>query len=103
MYKLVAIYKIPNDKDAFEKHYEEVHTPLTLKIPKMKEFRIGRVKGSPMGKSDLHVIAEMCFETETDFKDAMGTKEAMESGKDAMGFAKDIVSLHIVDETVTHP
>lgn len=101
MFKLVAIYKIPADKDAFEKHYREVHTPLTLKVPKMKEFRLGRVFGTPRGPSDLHLIAEMCFETKEDFKEAMATEEAMNSGKDLMGFAKDIVSVHFVEESTT--
>ena len=101
MYKLVAIYKIPNDKDAFEKHYQEVHTPLALKIPYMKEFRLSRVFGSPTGKSDLYLQAEMCFATKDDFEKGAGSKESMESGKDLMSFAKDIVSIHFMEETVT--
>lgn len=101
MFKLVALYKIPNDKDAFENHYAEVHTPISLKIPHLKELRINRVFGGPTGKSDLHLIAELCFNTKEDFKAAMGTKEAAASGKDLMSFAKDIVSVHFVEETVT--
>ena len=101
MFKLVAIYKIPNDKDAFEKHYQEVHTPLTMKVPKMKEFRLNRVFGSPTGTSDLHLIAEMCFATKDDFKEAMKTTEARDSGMDLMKFAKEIVSVHFVEEKVT--
>ena len=99
MYKLIAIYKIPNDKDAFEKHYQEVHTPLSLKVPQMKEFRISRVFGTPAGASNLHLIAEMCFEDKNSFKSAMKTKEAMDSGKDLLNFAKDIVSVHFAEET----
>jgi uncharacterized protein (TIGR02118 family) len=101
MFKLVAIYKVPSDIENFEKHYEEIHTPLTMKIPKMKEFRLNRVFGSPTGKSDLHMMAEICFASKDDFKSGMGTKEAMESGKDAFKFAGDIVSIHFVEETVT--
>ncbi|MFZ4714087.1 MAG: EthD family reductase [Bacteriovoracaceae bacterium] len=101
MFKLVAIYKIPNDKDAFEKHYQEVHAPLTMKVPLLKEFRLNKIFGGPMGASDLHVIAEMCFATKDDFKSAMKSPEAAASGKDLMSFAKEIVSVHFAEETVT--
>ncbi len=100
MFKLIAIYKIPNDKNAFENHYKEVHTPITKKIPLMKEVRINKVFGGPTGKSDLHLIAELCFASKEDFKKAMGTPEAAASGKDLMSFAKDIVSVHFAEEEV---
>ena len=100
MFKLIAIYKIPNDKDAFEKHYKEVHTPLTLKVPQMKELRVSRIFGSPSGPSNLHLMAEMCFADKQDFKEAMKSSEAKKSGADLMGFAGDIVSVHFAEETI---
>jgi len=100
MYKLIAIYKKPENTDEFEKYYSETHTPLTKKIPNLKEFRVNKVFGGPTGNSDLHVIAELCFEDKATFKEAMATKEAMESGKDAFKFAGDIVSVHFAEETL---
>lgn len=98
MFKLVAIYKIPKEAEAFEKHYKEIHTPLTQKIPLMKEIRLNKIFGGPTGKSDLHLIAELCFASKDDFKKAMSTPEAMASGKDLMTFAKDLVSVHFAQE-----
>ncbi len=103
MYKLIAHYKIPNDKGAFEKHYKEVHTPITKKIPLIKEIRINKVFGGPTGKSDLHLIAELCFASKEDFKSAMGTPEAAASGADLMSFAKEIVSVHFAQEEIVKP
>jgi uncharacterized protein (TIGR02118 family) len=100
MYKLIAIYKTPSDLDKFESHYNEVHTPITKKIPNLKELRVNKVFGTPTGKSDLHLIAELCFSDKATFKEAMSTKEAMESGKDLMGFAGDIVSVHFAEQTL---
>ena len=100
MFKLVAVYKVPENKDAFESHYKEVHMPLTVKIPRIKEVRMNRVFGGPMGKSELHLITELCFVSKEDFKAAMSTPEAMASGKDAMSFAKNLVSVHFAEETV---
>ncbi len=100
MYKLIATYKTPNNVEDFEKHYQDVHAPITKKIPNLKELRINRVFGAPNGKPELYMVAELCFATKDDFKSAMGTKEAMESGKDLMGFAGDIVSVHFAQESV---
>lgn len=98
MYKLIAIYKIPNDKDAFQKHYAEVHTPLAKKVPGLKEIRLNKVFGTPRGESDLHLIAELCFENKDAWKAAMKSEENMAAGKDLMSFAKDIVSIHFAEE-----
>lgn len=100
MYKLIAIYKIPNDIDAWEKHYVEVHTPLVKKVPSMKELRLNRITGTPRGASDLHVIAEMVFENKDDFKAGMSSEENMACGKDLFNFAKEIVSVHFAKEEV---
>ena len=100
MYKLIAIYKIPNDKDAWEKHYSEVHTPLVQKVPGLKEIRLNRITGTPRGDSDLHVIAEVVFENKDDFKMGMSSEENMAAGKDAFSFAKEIVSIHFAKEEV---
>ncbi len=36
MYKVTVLYKHPTDQKAFEKYYQETHTPIALKIPKLK-------------------------------------------------------------------
>ncbi len=101
MYKVIAVYKVPENKDAFDSHYKEVHEPITLKIPGMSEFRVNKVFGGPTGESNLYMIAEMCFSDKDSWKNAMKTKEMMESGKDAMNFAGKLVSVHFAQEEVT--
>lgn len=100
MYKVIAVYKVPENKEAFESHYKEVHEPITLKIPGMTEFRVNKIFGGPTGSSELYMIAEMCFADKNSWKDAMKTKEMMESGKDAMKFAGKLVSVHFAEEKV---
>ena len=46
------------------------------------------------------MIAEMCFENKDAWKAAMKTPEMMESGKDAMKFAGDAVSVHFAEELI---
>lgn len=92
------MFKVPNDVQSFDKYYEEIHTPLSKKVPGIKELRVSKVFGTPRGKSDLHLIAEFVFATKEDFKNAMNSPEMMNSGKDIPNFAKDLVSLHFAEE-----
>ncbi len=103
MFKVIAVYKVPADdaaKAAFEDHYKNVHTPICLKIPGIKELRTNKIFGGPTGASHLHMVAEMVFENKDSWKAAMKTSEMMESGKDAMKFAGDLVSVHFAEETI---
>lgn len=102
MYKVIAVYRVPSEeaKAQFEEHFQKVHTPLCLRIPGIKELRINKIFGGPTGSSNLQMVAEMCFENKDSWKAAMKTPEMMESGKDAMKFAGDLVSVHFAEETI---
>jgi len=104
MFKVIAVYKVPADEAAkakFEDHYKNIHTPICLKIPGIKELLTNKIFGGPTGTSNLHLVAEMCFENKDAWKAAMKTSEMMESGKDAMKFAGDLVSVHFAEEAIT--
>jgi uncharacterized protein (TIGR02118 family) len=97
MFKMIAIYKVPADTEAFSKWYAN-HMEIAKKVPLVKEFRISKVTGTPRGASDLHLITELCFATKEDFKTAMSSPENMAAGKDAFTNYKDIVSVHFAEE-----
>jgi len=96
--KLVALYRKPADIEAFERHYFDVHMPLVAKTPHLETTRVGRVKGSPMGESPYHLMAEMVFPSAALFDEAMKSPENRAAGKDLMSFAKDIVTLFVAEE-----
>ena len=105
MYKVIAVYRAPTDDTAkakFEDHFQNIHAPICMRIPGIKELRVNKIFGGPTGTSNLHLIAEMCFENKDAWKIAMKTPEMMESGKDAMKFAGDAVSVHFAEEIITH-
>lgn len=97
MYKMIAIYKQPSDAAAFDVWYNE-HKNIAKNIPLVHEFRFNKITGGPRGASELYLIAELVFKTIEDFKTAMGSPENMAAGKDAFGFAKDIISIHFAHE-----
>ena len=98
MVKLMALYRHPEDKEAFDKHYEDIHTPLTKKIPGLKQMKVSHIVGSPQGDSDYYLMAEMYYEDHAAMKKAMKTEEAKASAKDLQSFAGDLVTMMIGEE-----
>lgn len=97
MVKLVAIYKKPENVEEFDQHYNEVHAPLAAKMPGLVKLEVNQVYGGPTGESNLHLIAEMFFETKEALQNALASAEGRAAGKDLMGFAGKIVSMHFAE------
>ncbi|KAB2337696.1 EthD family reductase [Cytobacillus depressus] len=96
MAKLIALYKHPENKEAFDKHYFETHVPLTEKIPGLRKMEVTRIIGSPMGgKGKYYLMCEMYYDSLEALQSAMRTDEGKASGKDAMKFAGDLITLMI--------
>lgn len=102
MYKVIAVYKAFDEskRAQLEEHFKTVHTPICLRIPGIKEVRVNKVFGGPIGPSNLSQVVEMVFESKDAWKAAMKTPEMMESGKDAVKTFGDLVSVHFAEENI---
>ncbi|MEO6845213.1 MAG: EthD family reductase [Ginsengibacter sp.] len=78
MARMIAIYKTPEDKATFDKHYFEVHIPLAKKLPGIQKYDVSK---SPIisttGDSDTYLIGTLHF----DSLDAIKAAFASEVGK----------------------
>lgn len=95
--KLVALYRKPEDVGSFLDHYEQVHLPLVAKTPHPEKTVVGKVTGSPMSEPPYFLMAEMFFADAASFNSAMKSPENRAAGKDLMGFARDLVTLMVVE------
>lgn len=95
MTKLIALYRTPADVAAFDKHYDEVHTPLVRKYPGLRKLEITRVTGAPIGETKYHLLAEMSFDDKAAMDAALASPEGRAVVKDLMSFAADIVIVFI--------
>ena len=93
MVKLVALYRKPQDTQAFDDHYFNIHAPLIKKLPGLRRFEVCRVTGAPIGESKYHLIAEMYFENREALDAAMASPEGKTSAKDLMSFAAELVTI----------
>lgn len=99
MVKLIALYKHPENKAAFDDHYFNTHAPLTAKIPGLRKMEVTRIVDSPMGgEGKYYLMCEMYYDSHEALQEAMRTDEGKASGKDAMKFAGDIITLMIGEE-----
>ncbi len=93
MIKLLALYRTPDDPDAFMSHYRDVHLPLAKKVPGLISSEVTRIASTMMGEQGNFLLADLRFEDEASFKIAMKSSENAEAGKDLMNFAGDLVTL----------
>jgi uncharacterized protein (TIGR02118 family) len=88
VFQLTALYNHPEDVEAFDKHYDEVHGPLAVKFPGLQRFTISRPGPDPDGnKPAYHLIAVLDWADEAAFQAAAGSPEMEAALADLPNFA----------------
>lgn len=103
MVKLIALYRTPPDPAAFDRHYAEVHTPLILKVPGLLGMRVNRPAAHLYGEPQYYLMSELLFADRDAYDRAMASPENRTAGKDLMSFARDLVTMAVVEETTIRP
>jgi uncharacterized protein (TIGR02118 family) len=93
MYKLVALFKHPENVEEFDRHYDQIHAPLMRAVPGLERMVVSRGLRSFGADSPYYLIAEMHFADRDAFKTAMASDENKAAGKDVMGFAGSLVTM----------
>ncbi len=97
MIRLIALYKMPEDKAAFDKHYDEVHTPLVKKMPGLKKLEVARITGAPIGEPKYYLICDMYFDNQDAMNAALASPEGKATARDLMSFASTLVTLFFAE------
>lgn len=86
--KLTVVYGTPDDAEAFDRHYHDVHMPIVGRYPGLDRVEVARVVGGPGGTpSPYHLIAEMYFADHDALNAALSSDAGRESGRDFRGIA----------------
>jgi len=86
--KLTIVYGAPDDGDAFDRHYHDVHMPIVERWPGLERAEVARVTGGPGGSSSpYHLITELYFADADALNGALGSDAGREAGKDFMTIA----------------
>lgn len=66
MYKIVALWSAPKpqDVDAFESYYHEIHVPKAAVVPGLRKLALTRIDAGLEGApAPFYRVAELCFDS----------------------------------------
>lgn len=88
MIRLLVLYGQPEDPEAFDRHYQEVHIPIAKKMKGLKKWTIGKVEGTPDGApSPYYYVADLFMETREDFDQLLSSPEGLAAVNDVPNYA----------------
>ena len=90
MVELIVLYKTPNDPKHFEKHYREVHGPMTTKLPGVKSYSYGPVRAVDGGAVEFFWYWSGTFDTTQAAIDAMASPEGQAGTADVPNYYHDV-------------
>src|SRR5919106_4865700 len=98
MVRLIALFDQPDDTDAFDAHYRNVHAPIVRRYPGLRDLRLTRP--AAVGRSTApYLVAEMVFDGRADLDAALASEPGIESGRDLRNFAGAGVTRLVVDDS----
>jgi len=88
MYKVTVLYNHPNDADAFEKYYSEIHLPLAKKIPNVDHAEFTKFLPGPDGNSAAYYrMAELYFASDALLMEALQSSDGQAAATDIPKFS----------------
>ncbi|MGH2429616.1 MAG: EthD family reductase [Candidatus Limnocylindria bacterium] len=98
MPRLIALYNVPEDADAFDAHYRDVHSPIVSRYPNLRDVRLTKLAGVGGREAPYYLMAEMTFDSFANLSDALGSEAGAESAKDLRNFASAGVTLFVAPD-----
>src|ERR671925_678903 len=98
MPRLVVLYNAPDDPDAFDSHYRDVHTPIVTRYPNLRDLRLSKLAGVGGRESPFYLMAEMSFDSFGELDEALASEAGAESARDLRNFAGAGVAMFIAPD-----
>ncbi|KZF06287.1 ethyl tert-butyl ether degradation protein EthD [Rhodococcus sp. EPR-157] len=85
--RVAVCYGAPEDPDAFDRHYADVHVPLARAVPGLVDFTWGTLDSLDDAPPPYYAIASLFFADEASLKAGLASTEMKAAGKDLRNFA----------------
>ena len=96
--RLIALYSQPDDSDAFDAHYRDVHSPIVRRYPRIRGIRLTKADGVGGRMPAYYLLAEMSFDSRADLDEALASDAGQQSARDLRNFAAAGVTLFVADD-----
>jgi uncharacterized protein (TIGR02118 family) len=96
MVKFLVLYNTPEDPEAFERHYRDVHIPLTKKLPGLRRYTVSRHATAIRGGEPYYLIAELEWDDMAALQKAFQSPEGQAAAQDVPNLASGTGVLSMV-------
>lgn len=98
MAKVIAMYGIPADREAFDRYYFDKHVAIAKKLPGLRSYEVTRGSITTLdGIAPYHMIATLTFDSVAAVQAALASPEGRATAADLANFATGGVELMIAD------
>lgn len=87
MVRFLVLYPQPDDPEAFDRHYREVHIPLAKKLPGLRRYTVSRNPGAVRGGQPFYLVAELDWDDMEAVQQAFASPEGKAASEDVPTFA----------------
>jgi uncharacterized protein (TIGR02118 family) len=87
MVRFLVLYDTPPDPEAFDRHYREVHIPLTKKLQGLRRYTISRNAAPIRGGKPYYLVAELDWDDMAALQQAFQSPEGQATAADVPKFA----------------
>ncbi len=100
MHTLTAIYRAPENKEEFDNHYRNIHTPLVKQMEGLRKLEVSWIErmltpGNDTLPAAPHLVCTMYFDDANAVKASMKSPGGVAAAQDLMSFAGPLVSMII--------
>jgi uncharacterized protein (TIGR02118 family) len=80
---MVVIYRTPADREAFDKHYFDVHIPMAKRLPGLRSYHVSKAPiVAVAGWKDVYLIGTLHFDSLAAIQSAFATELGRECAAD---------------------
>ena len=80
--RFLVLYATPTDPEAFDRHYRDVHIPLTKRLPGLRRYSLSRNVATIRGGDPPYLIAELEWDTLEALRAAFASPEGRDAADD---------------------
>ena len=99
MVRLLVLYNTPEDPQAFDRYYSEIHIPLAKQLPGLLRYTVSRNLAALGGDARYYLIAELDWESLEAMQAALASPIGAETAADVSKFATGGSSLMMYEVT----
>jgi uncharacterized protein (TIGR02118 family) len=96
MFRMLVLYPRPDDAEAFDRHYFDVHVPLATQLDGLRRFTVSRNAAPIRGETTYHLVAELDWDSKEALQAAFASETGRATGRDAATLAQLCPGMHSV-------